>query len=442
MTYFKTHSNFITMLNTFFDLGSKALGGLANSLGTVVDFGADALAHIPVVGDTLSQGIGAIGDAGVEVLQGNFGTALGDLYGGVDVLAGGILPGGQVASQGYLSKPLSNLYGKADNALGGYLPNFGIEGTITPEAFQNAAKAAQGMTDAEMMHSGFSGVDNTAGGSGFMDKVEKALNIANTGLGIYSLTQDTPEARNAQAYQRATGTAGPRIVTPGSVGGNALTVGSGGSAGDPAMTGVRRAKPTASSAVDTPNLSDKDLNTEIKKQIENTTKDMAESVTGQKTPSAPAPTKPTTITKTTLQIDQPKPQLGTRPMSNIPGGPRKEYLSKPSLSSAAPATAVIPTRQPRVTTTPLTPYKFPTATTYRQTFEPYHFVDEGTEIPADMLMNTSASGPTVPVRNALSNGYIVPYSQPDADMLMNSSLQGPTRQTIAVPPHLRVMNRL
>tara|TARA_Y100000004_G_scaffold165945_1_gene197217 strand:+ start:340 stop:1617 length:1278 start_codon:yes stop_codon:yes gene_type:complete len=425
------------MLNTFFDLGSKALGGLANSLGTVVDFGADALAHIPVVGDTLSQGIGAIGDAGVEVLQGNFGTALGDLYGGVDVLAGGILPGGQAASQGYLSKPLSNLYGKADNALGGYLPNFGIEGTITPEAFQNAAKAAQGMTDAEMMHSGFSGVDNTAGGSGFMDKVEKALNIANTGLGIYSLTQDTPEARNAQAYQRATGatTGGPRIVTPGSVGGNALTVGSGGSAGDPAMAGGSKAKSTAGSAVDTPNLSDKDLNAEIKKQITNTTKEMAENVTGQKAPSAPAQTEPTTITKTTLQIDQPKPKLGTRPMSNIPGGPRREYLSKPTttLSSAAPATAVLPTRQPRVTTTPLTPYKFPTT---------YQFVNEGTEIPADMLMNTSASGPTVPVRNALSNGYIVPYSQPDADMIMNSSLQGPTRQTIAVPPHLRVMNRL
>ena len=50
------------MWGTIWDGIKSGASTLASGLGTVVDYGADALAHIPVVGETLSTGLGSIGD--------------------------------------------------------------------------------------------------------------------------------------------------------------------------------------------------------------------------------------------------------------------------------------------------------------------------------------------------------------------------------------------
>ena len=308
------------------NLLSTGAGYLADGLGTVVDLGANALEYIPVVGDTLSLGVGSIGDAATEALQGNFGTALGDLYGGVDVLVGGVLPGGQAASQGYLSGPLSDLYGRADNALGGYLPNLGIDGTITPEAFQNAAKAAQGMTDAEMMHSGFSGMggESKTGLSKVLDTAENIANLGQLGYGIYQMTQDSPEARNAAAYQRATGTTGttraPMLITPGVSTGTAtaLTPSRNVVTGNPA--GFAVAKPTTGS-IEVPNAPDLEnvSDAELAEIAEN-------AIIEQERRAVRNPN----VKPYAGEVGQGvyKLNMFNRPVSNIPGGPKAIYLSK------------------------------------------------------------------------------------------------------------------
>mgnify|MGYP004182190621 CR=1 FL=1 len=418
LTYLKSHTNFNVMLGSIWN-GIKSVGSsLANGLGTVVDVGADALAHIPVVGDTLSQGLGAIGDAGVEALQGNFGTALGDLYGGVDVLAGGVLPGGQAFSQGYLG----NLYGAADNALNGYLPNVGGVG-ITPAdyklaKFGNVPGATGYGTVMAPPEGGFGG--QVAGAAGkapsFWDKAGAVANLAQTGMGIYGMMQDTPEARNAQAYQRATGT-GPNLIQQPGIsggGGNALSTTV---ARDPAMAGTPEGKSTTGGtggSVKTKSLSemtDGELEPNLIKAIERYTKNNTQSaiadVSGQTAPSAPSIAKPTPVQSTQLKMYDftPLGQTGSGYTSDIPGGPMRKYLtqsvpSKPGI----PADMLMRSSLagPRVGTVDITPSQ--------------------PGIPADMFMNSSLAGPRVRTMNALGAGS----RTPPPDMMMNTSLRGPT----------------
>ena len=352
---------------------SKGAGAVADGLGTVVDLGADALAHIPVVGDTLSQGVGAIGDAGVEALQGNFSTALGDLYGGVDVLVGGVLPGGQAAAQGYLSNPLSSLYNKADMAVGGYLPNIGggvpgggIGYSPTYVSAQKAFDALPGPGGST--YAGGGGMSTVAlpGGEagkaapGFWDKASAAANLAQTGAMIYGLMQDSPEATNAQAYQRATGTGPQRVaIQPGLGGGgsalNPLGVPTNNVvASDPAMGGTPEAKSSTGKGGEAPKtpeltkVSDQELESIQNKAIgQNHTQATIGNVTGQRGPTAPAMTASSGVVGASPQLNMFTPTpLGmarspytsnipggpraeyARPVSNIPGGPRREYLSR------------------------------------------------------------------------------------------------------------------
>lgn len=93
--------------------------------------------------DTIMSAIGSgaefigLDQLGAELAKGG----LKGLYGGLDSLAGGLLPNigsaGVDLGAGYLGK----LYSGADKLVGGRLPNFGIAGTITPEA----AAAARGL---------------------------------------------------------------------------------------------------------------------------------------------------------------------------------------------------------------------------------------------------------------------------------------------------------
>ena len=403
------------------NLVSSGANALASGLGTVVDLGANALEYIPVVGDTLSNGLGAIGDAGVEALQGNFSTALGDLYGGVDTLVGGVLPGGQAFSQGYLG----NLYGAADNALNGYLPNVGGVG-ITPADYKlanfgNVPGATGYGTVMAPPEGGFGG--QVAGAAGkapsFWDKAGAVANLASTGMGIYGMMQDTPEARNAQAYQRATGT-GPRLIQqPGmGSGGNALspTV-----ARDPAMAGTPEAKSTTGAtggAVKSPSLSemtDGELEPNLVKAIErfekNNTQSTIADVSGQTAPSTPATATPTPVQSVKLNMYDfatPLGQTGSGYTSNIPGGPRREYLtqtvpSKPGI----PADMLMRSSLagPRVGTVDIAPSQ--------------------PGIPADMFMNSSLAGPRVGTVDMVSSSPGIP-----SDMFMRSSLAGPKVRTM------------
>lgn len=290
---------------------------LASGLGTVVDYGADALAHIPVVGETLSTGLGSIGDFGVEALQGNFSTALGDLYGGVDTLVGGVLPGGQNFAQGYLGQ----LYQGADKMAGGWLPNINggaansINGGVgyTP-TYMKAQKAFDALP-------GPGGASTYGGGGGmstvaitgneakapmtFWDKAEAAANIGAAGMGIYGMLQDSPEAANANARATATRPQ-PMLISPGvsSAGMNALSAPAV-VRNDPAMASSPEAKSTTGQtggAVKTGELtemSDDELGKNLVEQLNNTQSTIS-NVTGQTAPVTPT----ATVTQAPVQTTQ------------------------------------------------------------------------------------------------------------------------------------------
>jgi len=352
-----------SLIDTAVDWGTSALSSGADYLSSAVDWGADQLANIPFAGETLSNGLGSIGDFGVEMLNGNFSTALGDLYGGVDTLVGGILPGGQAFSQGYLS----NLYSGADNMLGGYLP-----GGQTPAQMQAAASAAQiantpigqvmpgGSTSGAMVEGGAA-----AGGGGFWDslgfgeggvfaKGGTVDNIANTvaiGGTIYSLLNPRD-----QGYARSVG-AQPQFVKSGGGPSNIVT------RNDPAMqaasaqgVGVGTQQEGSNKTpglaqvggVDEEIKKTDELANDMQKSVKDLQKivgntdggpmaqarnpimsDNADPSGGMKNnvfrpmpAPAPIPLQPGYQLQKGFQLYNPRPQ------SNIPGGPRAEYLSR------------------------------------------------------------------------------------------------------------------
>jgi hypothetical protein len=347
-----------SLIDTAVDWGASALSSGADALSSAVDWGADALASIPIAGETLSNGLGSIGDFGVEMLNGNFSTALGDLYGGVDTLVGGILPGGQAFSQGYLS----NLYSGADNMLGGYLP-----GGQTPAQMQAAASAAQiantpigqvmpgGSTSGAMVEGG-----GAAGGGGFWDSlgfgeggafakggtIDNIANTAAIGGTIYSLLNPRD-----QGYARSVGEK-TQFVRSGGGPSNIVT------RNDPAMqaasakgVGVGNQQEGSNK---TPGLDQVGgVDEEIKKtgdlanDMEKSVKDLQDIVGnndggpmaqarnpimsenadprgGMKNNAFRPMPAPAPIPLQPLQLWNPG-----RPQSNIPGGPRAEYLSRP-----------------------------------------------------------------------------------------------------------------
>jgi len=347
-------------LSSLADWGASALSSAvdygAEALSSAVDWGADALASIPIAGETLSNGLGSIGDFGVEMLNGNFSTALGDLYGGVDTLVGGILPGGQAFSQGYLS----NLYGGADKMLGGYLP-----GGQTPAQMQAAASAAQiantpigqvmpgGSTSGAMVEGG------GAAGGGFWDSlgfgeggafakggtIDNIANTAAIGGTIYSLLNPRD-----QGYARSVG-AQPKFVTSGGGPSNIVT------RNDPAMqaasakgVGVGNQQEGSNK---TPGLAQvggvadeikktDELANDMQKSVKDLQKivgntdggpmaqarnpimsDNADPSGGMKNNAFRPMPAPAPIPLQPLQLWNPG-----RPQSNIPGGPRAEYLAR------------------------------------------------------------------------------------------------------------------
>jgi hypothetical protein len=351
LTYLKSNTNLSVMGlaalgNVIWDGVKTGAGHLANGLGTVVDYGADALAHIPVVGETLSTGLGSIGDFGVEALQGNFSTALGDLYGGVDTLVGGVLPGGQNFAQGYLGQ----LYQGADKMVGGYLPNInggaansingGVGYTPTYMKAQKAFDALPGPGGAASTYGGGGGMSGVAitGNEAkapmtFWDKAEVAANVGAAGMGIYGMLQDSPEAANANARANATRPQ-PMLINPGvsNAGMNALSAPAV-VRNDPAMAGSPEARSTTGQtggAVKTGELtemSDDELGKNLVEQLNNTQSTIS-NVTGQTAPVTPtARVAQAPVQTTQLQMYMPTalgPTSGYT--SNIPGGPRAEYV--------------------------------------------------------------------------------------------------------------------
>jgi hypothetical protein len=342
-----------SLIDTAVDWGASALSSGADALSSAVDWGADALASIPIAGETLSNGLGSIGDFGVEMLNGNFSTALGDLYGGVDTLVGGVLPGGQAFSQGYLS----NLYTGADNMLGGYLP-----GGQTPAQMQAAASAAQiantpigqvmpgGTTSGAMdqVASAGSGGGGLFGEGGILAKGGTLDNVARTaaiGGTIYNLLNPQD-----QGYARSVGEK-TQFVRSGGGPSNIVT------RNDPAMqaastkgVGVGNQQEGSNK---TPGLDQVGgVDEEIKKtgdlanDMEKSVKDlqdivgnndggpmaqarnpiMSESADprgGMKNNAFRPIPAPAPIPLQPLQLWNPG-----RPQSNIPGGPRAEYLAR------------------------------------------------------------------------------------------------------------------
>jgi hypothetical protein len=221
----------------------------ASSLGNLVSAGAghlgNAVSNIPVVGNVVGDVVTGIGSGVGNLVQGNIGQGLGNLYSAADTALGGMLPGASVGSFQPMNIPLSNpgggptgylssLYTGADKALGGYLPNFGSFSQYTSPA-QAAAQAAA----ASQMGTGgvpVNGVGNGYGGVA-VDQAgnviaptsgwDTAGKILNTGAGIASIykTLTAPKGgggtQQAQAqYRQMTGGAPGAAIKPGLQGAN------------------------------------------------------------------------------------------------------------------------------------------------------------------------------------------------------------------------------
>lgn len=210
---------------------ASSLGNLATSAGSAIANAGSSLgsmiSKVPVVGNVIGGGVNTLGSGLGQLVSGNVGGGLNSLYTGADKLLGGVLPGGQAFGSGYLG----NLYGKADRALGGYLPNIGGVGA-TPAQMSGAALAGYGapagtttgVNSAGQAVSYAPGANPAAAKPGFWAKGGGLDNLANKiqlGMGLYGLTQKTPENTNRQAYsqliQPGVGGAGggsPVMVSP------------------------------------------------------------------------------------------------------------------------------------------------------------------------------------------------------------------------------------
>ncbi|MBL18679.1 MAG: hypothetical protein CMC82_02470 [Flavobacteriaceae bacterium] len=162
-----------------------------NAVTTGAGYVGDLVSSIPVVGDAIVDGASA-------------------LYTGADKVLGGVLPGGQDFAQGYLG----NLYTSADKALGGYLPNVGGGAAAGGVGYTPQYVSAQRAFDA-LPGPGGAVPAQTGGLNGFFDKAGRVANIAKTGMSLYDLTRNTPEAQNQRSYNR--------IIQPG-MGGSAQMV--------------------------------------------------------------------------------------------------------------------------------------------------------------------------------------------------------------------------
>ena len=164
------------------EVPSYFLGNLidmgVNAVTTGAGYVGDLVSSIPVVGDAIVDGASA-------------------LYTGADKVLGGVLPGGQDFAQGYLG----NLYTSADKALGGYLPNVGGGAAAGGVGYTPQYVSAQRAFDA-LPGPGGAVPAQTGGLNGFFDKAGRVANIAKTGMSLYDLTRNTPEAQNQRSYNR------------------------------------------------------------------------------------------------------------------------------------------------------------------------------------------------------------------------------------------------
>lgn len=224
----------------------------AGHLGNAVSAGAshlgNAVSNIPVVGNVVGDVVTGIGSGVGNLVQGNIGQGLGNLYTAADTALGGMLPGASVGSFQPMNIPLSNpgggptgylssLYTGADKALGGYLPNFGSFSQYTSPAQAAAQAAATGQAmgtggvPVNGVGNGYGGVavDQAgnvipAGTGGFWDTAGKMVNTA-AGVGsIYSMLT-APKGgggtQQAQAqYKQMTGGTPGTAIRPGLQGAN------------------------------------------------------------------------------------------------------------------------------------------------------------------------------------------------------------------------------
>lgn len=224
----------------------EAIKGGASSLGNLVSSGANSIGNlvseIPVVGNVVGDVVSGVGSGVGNLVQGNIGQGLGNLYTAADTALGGLLPGASVGSFQPMNIPLSNpgggpagwlsnLYTGADKALGGYLPNFGSFSQYTSPAQQAAAQAAQatmgtGGVPVNGVGNGYGGVavdqaGNVVAPTSGWDTASKIANTLQAGGALYSLIKGPKGAGQgntgqAQAqYKQIQGGTPGTVIQPG-----------------------------------------------------------------------------------------------------------------------------------------------------------------------------------------------------------------------------------